>query len=146
MAVDRVSSTRPTRAVPARDRRWHRPLVVSATLTAVVAFVGWIAVLALTLPDRYEADNWNVAWAGFDLMLLISLLTAGWAVVRHRPWAGTALVVSAVILICDAWFDVTTAAGTTATLVSVGFAAGIELPAAAGTACSRPHTYSPRHE
>ena len=134
MAVDHVSRTRPTRAVPARDRRWHRPLVASVSLTAVAAFVGWIAVVALTLPVRYEADNWNVAWAGFDLMLLISLLTAGWAVARQRPWADTALVVGAVILIFDAWFDVTTAAGTTATLVSVGFAAGVELPAATGLA------------
>ena len=121
------------------NRPWRRPLVVTVALTAVLAFLAWIAVLALTLPTRYLANHWNVAWVGFDVMLLISLLAGGWAVASRRPWAGTALMVSAAMLTCDAWFDVTTASGTTATLVSVGFAAGVELPLAAGLAWAGIH-------
>jgi hypothetical protein len=117
-----------------RKGPWSRPLVVSVSVTAVLAFLAWIAGLALTLPTRYLANHWNAAWVGFDVMLLISLLAGGWAVASRRPWAGTALMVSAAMLTCDAWFDVTTASGTTATLVSLGFAAGVELPLAAGLA------------
>ena len=118
----------------AGGERWRRALLVVASLGAAVAFLAWIAVLAVTLPTRYLASHWNVAWVGFDVMLLISLLAAGWAVVRRRPWVGTALMVSAVMMVCDAWFDVTTASGLTATLVSIAFAVGLELPAAAGLA------------
>jgi hypothetical protein len=117
----------------APDRGWRRPVVVLAALTAGGAFVGWVAVLALTLPSQYAASHWNVAWVGFDVMLLVSLVLAGWAVVMRRHWASTALMVSAVLLVCDTWFDVTTTSGPTDTLVSVGLAI-VALPAAAGLA------------
>jgi len=113
--------------------RWHRPLVLTASLAAVTAFAGWIAVLALTLPTRYVANHWNVAWVGFDVTLLVSLVATGWALARRRPWNGTAQMVSAVLLVCDAWFDVTTASGG-ATVLSVALAGTLELPAAAALA------------
>jgi hypothetical protein len=130
MVADQAARTGTTGAARARGGRWRGPLIGMAAATAVVAFGGWIAVLALTLPSRHLADHWDVTWVGFDVMLLIALLATGWAVARRRSWAGTGLVVSAVMLTCDAWFDVTTASGATATLVSIGFAAGVELPAA----------------
>jgi hypothetical protein len=139
MAADQSVSTGSTRGLSARNGQWHRPLVVTASLTAAVAFLGWIAVLALTLPTRYLANHWNVAWVGFDVMLLISLLATAWAVATRRPWAGTALAVNAAMLTCDAWFDVTTASGATTTLVSVGLAVCVELPAAAGLAWTATH-------
>jgi hypothetical protein len=134
MVTDQYVSTVSTRRSLARNGRWHRPLVVTASLTAAVAFLAWIAVLALTLPTRYLANNWNVTWVGFDVMLLIGLSTTGWAVATRRPWAGTALMVNAAMLVCDAWFDVTTASGATTTVVSIGLAAVVELPTAAGLA------------
>ncbi|OLB77874.1 MAG: hypothetical protein AUI14_14850 [Actinobacteria bacterium 13_2_20CM_2_71_6] len=39
-------------------------------------------------------------------------------------------MVNAAMLTCDAWFDTTRASGATGTLVSIGLAAGVELPAA----------------
>jgi len=64
-----------------------------------------------------------LAWVGFEVMLLISLLATGWAVGTRWPWAGTALMVSAALLTCDAWFDMTTAPGATATATSYPSAA-----------------------
>jgi hypothetical protein len=43
-------------------------------------------------------------------------------------------MVSAALLTCDAWFDMITASGATATVVSIGLAVGVELPAAFGLA------------
>ena len=126
-ATNAITSTRRLRP---RTTAWRRRLVGAASLTALTAFLGWTAVLALTLPSRYLVSHWNVAWVGFDVMLLVSLLTAGWAVAKRRPWAPSALMVAVAMLTCDAWFDVTTASGRTATLVSIGLAVGLELPSA----------------
>lgn len=133
MVTDHAVSTGSARGSHAGNGLRRRPLVLTAFLAAVVGFLGWIAVLALTLPTRYPANHWNVAWVGFDVMLLLSLLTTGWSLVTRRPWAGSALMVSAALLSCDAWFDVTTATGATATVASLG-AAALELPVAAGLA------------
>jgi hypothetical protein len=139
MVADQVVSAGGLRGVRARADWWRRPLVITISLATTMAFLGWIAVLALTLPTRYLANHWNVAWVGFDVMLLTSLLATGLAMARRRPWAGTALMVSAAMLVCDAWFDVTTASGATTTLLSIGLAAGVELPAAAGLAWAAIH-------
>ena len=138
MVADQFVSAGRLRGVRARTDWWRRPLVITISLAATMAFLGWIAVLALTLPTRYLANHWNVAWVGFDVMLLISLLATGWAMAGRRPSAGTALMVSAAMLVCDAWFDVTTASGATTTLISIGLAA-VELPAAAGLAWAAIH-------
>jgi hypothetical protein len=109
----------------------HRPRqLVLACLLAGGGFVGWIIVLAIRLPARYRADHWNVAWAGFDVMLLISLVTSAWVLARLPRVVPTAFIVTAVLLACDAWFDVTTASGTADTAVSLVCAGAVELPLA----------------
>jgi hypothetical protein len=138
MVADQFVGAGRLRGVRARTDWWRRPLVITISLAATMAFVGWIAVLALTLPARYLGNHWNVAWVGFDVMLLISLVATGWAMAGRRPWAGAALMVSAAVLVCDAWFDVTTASGATTTLISIGLSA-VELPAAAGLAWAAIH-------
>ena len=109
-------------------------MITAGMVIAAAAFLAWIAILAVTLPTRYVANHWNVAWAGFDAMLMIGLLSAGWAIARRRAWAPSAAMVSAAVLVCDAWFDTATATDTTAMLISLALAAVVELPAAAGLA------------
>jgi hypothetical protein len=121
------------------------PRLVLALLLAGGGFVGWIIVLAIRLPAQYRADHWNVAWVGFDVMLLVSLVVSAWALARRPHLAPTAFAVTAVLLACDAWFDVTTASGTGDTAVSMVSAASIELPLAgamAWAACRRLRTNS----
>ena len=127
MSATLLSPPPETTRTPLRRRGW----VTAALVIAVLAFLGWIAVLAVTLPTQYVASHWNVAWAGFDAMLLAGLLSTGWAVVRRRPWAPSAAMVSAALLVCDAWFDMATASGATAMLFSAVLAGAVELPAAA---------------
>jgi hypothetical protein len=129
----RGASPADTAPAPAPRARYPGRLIL-AVLLACGAFVGWIIALAVLLPSRYHADHWNVAWAGFDVMLLVSLITTGWAFVRRPHLAATAFVVTAVLLVCDAWFDVTTASGTLDTAVSVACALTVELPLAAALA------------
>jgi hypothetical protein len=132
---------------PAPRARYPRRLVL-ALLLAAGGFAGWIIALAVRLPSRYRADHWNVAWAGFDVMLLISLVATGWVFVRRSPLAATASVVTSALLVCDAWFDVTTATGTADTALSVACAVAFELPLAAALVWAarrqlRAHSWAP---
>jgi hypothetical protein len=121
--LERLPGGRPTPA--------QRRLFVLAVASTCAALVAWIVAQARTLPARYVVDHWDTAWVGFDLILLASLTTLGWAAWRgHRAFPAASLV-TAVLLGCDAWFDVTTA-GAGDAAVSVLTAAVVELPLAAG--------------
>ena len=76
---------------------------------ASVALIPWIGYLALTLPEKYVANNWHVTWIGFDILLLVLMAaTALLGYLRRQLLVLTAFT-TGVLLICDAWFDVMTA-------------------------------------
>jgi hypothetical protein len=95
----------PTGAAIQRMRRLRLWLIVGSA----AALVPWTLFLALTLPSRYVAQNWSVTWVGFDVLLLGMFATTavlGWF--RRQLLILTSFA-SALLLLCDAWFDVTTA-------------------------------------
>ena len=107
----------------------RRRFVVVVTIAAL-ALIPWVIVLAVTLPKHYIAGHWTLTWVGFDLGLLASLgLTAYFAWRRRQAVIGLALI-SAVLLTCDAWFDITTSSGSVDVVVAVVSAALVELPLA----------------
>jgi len=101
-----------------------RSLAVGAT-----GLVGWIVALAVRLPTRYVAGHWNIAWVGFDVILPASVIVTAWAAARRPHLAPNAALVTAVLLVCDAWFDITTASGVADTALSL-LCAAVELPVA----------------
>jgi hypothetical protein len=99
-------------------------------ICAVVGLIPWIVYLAITLPDRYIAHNWTATWVGFDILLLLFLAsTAVLGLLRRQLLVLTAFT-TGILLICDAWFDVMTAAGTDRWLSVLTATVG-ELPLAA---------------
>ncbi len=78
-------------------------------LLAPIALLGWMIYLAADLPVSYRAQNWDVAWFGFDLGMLASLCATAWAFWYRRQLAIPAAVISATFLVIDAWFDIVTA-------------------------------------
>ena len=107
----------------------RRRFVVIMTI-ATLGLIPWVIVLAVTLPKHYIAGHWTLTWVGFDLGLLASLgLTAYLAWRRRQAVIGLALI-SAVLLTCDAWFDITTSSGTVDVVVAIVSAALVELPLA----------------
>jgi hypothetical protein len=122
----RASST----IVPVPLARRIRRRRLALNIAAVLVLPPWIAYLALSLPDHYVARNWAAAWVGFDVLLLVMFaLTAVLGLLRRQL-----LVLSAfgtgVLLICDAWFDVMTAAPNDRWF-SAATALFVELPIAA---------------
>jgi len=104
---------------------------VSAFVILVVAvLVPWTGYLAYALPTRYNAHNWDVLWAGFDLALMAVLAYAAWAAWFRRQIMVATSVVAGTLLVCDAWFDVVTSFGTPDMTISIVTAIGGELPLA----------------
>jgi hypothetical protein len=118
-------------AAVARAGARRRAIVLAAIVVCCVVLAAWIAVLALTLPRYYRAGGWRGAWVGFDLALLVTFATTGWAAWRRRQVLVICLVVLATLLCCDAWFDVVLDARTKGFELSLLSALLIELPLAA---------------
>ena len=88
-----------------RVRRLRLVLMTGAS----VALVPWIIYLALTLPEKYEAHNWTATWVGFDVLLLLFIITTAVLGFLRRQLLILTAFTTGVLLICDAWFDVMTA-------------------------------------
>ena len=110
--------------------RRTRELRILLVVGSAVLLVPWIAYLAVTLPPQYVADNWDVTWVGFDVLLLVMMVaTAVLGYLRRQLLVVTAFA-TGVLLVCDAWFDVITAHGDDQ-VWSVVAAVVVELPLAA---------------
>ena len=69
--------------------------------------------------------------AGFDLALVVMLGWTAWNAWHRRPMVVLSAVVTATLLVCDAWFDIVLDWGTRHLAVSVTRAGLAELPLAA---------------
>ena len=95
-----------------------------------LALLPWLVVLATSLPATATASHWSLAWVGLDFLEAVGLISTG--VLLHRDDRRRCLtaVATSVLLLCDAWFDVTTAAPGADFASSVAMAACVELPLA----------------
>jgi hypothetical protein len=96
-----------------------------------VGLAVWTGYLAVSLPAQSVSPHYNIAWAGFDVLLVGLVLTTAWLAYRRSPQVASTSAATAALLIADAWFDVTTAAPGRPLLAAALLAAFVELPAAA---------------
>jgi hypothetical protein len=75
---------------------------------AALLLIPWIIYLANKLPRRYIAAHWDLAWTGFDIVLLVTLAITAWAAWRRRQIVIIFSIVAGTLLVCDAWFDIMT--------------------------------------
>ena len=108
----------------------RRRLLIGAALVCAAGLAAWIGVLAVTLPWRYRAGGWSAAWIGFDAVLFLAFAATAWAAWRRRQVLILCLVVVAVLLCCDAWFDTTLDWGTPGFMESLTLALLVEVPLA----------------
>lgn len=117
--------------VAPQARSWRAPRLATALTGAGVALVPWMFVLAGTVPQTAEVSNWATAWIGLDLMLTAGLTGTGVLLRKGDPRVSPVAAATAALLVMDAWFDVTTSAGTGGQGMALLLAAGAELPLAA---------------
>ena len=113
-----------------RATRCGRAVVVAGTVLLCAGLLGWASRLATILPSRYVVGHWDIAWVGFDLMLAAGIAATGVTVWRRSPFAPAISLGTAVMLLCDAWFDVITSTGTGDLVPSLLLAGLVELPLA----------------
>ena len=106
--------------------RWLAYAFVACSL----ALIPWTVWLYQTLPSRATADNWDVAWAGFDLALAATLLLTAVGALRRSAWTQGAAASAAALLACDIWFDVMTSQTGRELEVAVAMAMVAEAPLA----------------
>ena len=99
-------------------------------MACCAALVGWIAVLILTLPDRYTSSDWQAVWIGLDVTELIGFAAIGWAAWRQRQVLIFFMIITGTLLVADAWFDLTLSYGSSDFTMSVITAVLAEFPLA----------------
>src|SRR5438270_11419024 len=65
-----------------RPPRWVVPLFGLAALL----LVPWVVLLVFALPSAHRAAHWDIAWAGFDVALVLLLLAVAAAPWRRSAW------------------------------------------------------------
>lgn len=105
-------------------------VVAVATMVIAIALIPWIVGLGFTLPPRYDAGHWRLLWIGYDTAEVAVLAFVAWAAWSRRQILGAAALVSAVLLLCDAWFDIVTSWGHKDQWVTFATGVGAEIPLA----------------
>ena len=111
---------------PSRIKR-VRVARLTLMITAVLVLIPWIFYLGMTLPERYVATNWELTWVGFDVLLLVAFAVTATLALLRRQLVVLSAFATGMLLLCDAWFDVTTA-GPHDRILSIASAVFIELP------------------
>ncbi|MDT0467270.1 hypothetical protein RM764_30435 [Streptomyces sp. DSM 41699] len=123
--------TRPyaTPGDPLPDRRRKH----TAELLAACAggLIPWTVMLGMTLPSSRHVYEWRLTWVGFDVLLIAALACTAFLAWRRSRSVILYAHATAVLLICDTWFDISLDAGTKDIWLSGGLALLAELPLAA---------------
>ena len=110
----------------------HRMVRLAGPMFALFSLllIPWIFFVAIALPSRQLSPHYDLAWAGFDVMLFIALASTAYFALRRSRYLARASTAAATLLIVDAWFDVLTSA-TRDRVTAIAFAVVIELPLSA---------------
>ena len=106
--------------------RWAGPLFAAFSLL----LVPWTIYLAASLPQRQISPNYDVAWVGYDALLLVALAATAYSSLRRSRFLTIAATTAAVLLVVDSWFDVLTSPRDER-MQAIALALLIELPLAA---------------
>ncbi len=111
-----------------RPAKLQRDLILSGLVIGAVAETPWVIYLSFRLPHHYVANHWDLAWVGVDVAQITFLLLSAWAAWRRRAILIQFANACAMLLLVDAWFDVSTARYSDLTQSMLSLA--VELPSA----------------
>ncbi|MEO6700389.1 MAG: hypothetical protein ABI140_11430 [Jatrophihabitantaceae bacterium] len=111
----------------ARLVRWAAPVFVACALV----LLPWIVIAGITLPSRSLSQNYDVAWAGYDVILLIGLVSTAFTTLRRSRRLPIAASATGALLTADAWFDVLTTPDGWGLAEAIAMSVLAELPLAA---------------
>lgn len=88
-------------------RRAHLGLMTGGA----IFMIPWIVYLSFTLPEHYTVRDWPLTWVGFDSLLVVFMIATAVLTWLHRQLLLFPAFTTGILLLCDAWFDLTTAVG-----------------------------------
>ena len=71
--------------------------------------IPWTIYLGFTLPQNYTVRDWPLTWLGFDSLLVVFMAATAILTWLHRQLLVLPAFTTGILLLCDTWFDVTTA-------------------------------------
>jgi hypothetical protein len=107
------------------------PWLGRGLIVAGAGMIPWLAGLAVQLPSQTTAYHWAAAWTGLDAMEAAGLAATGLLLLRRDDRYRLTAMVTATLLVVDAWFDVTTSAPGGDQAIAIAMAVCAELPVAA---------------
>ena len=125
LSVSPASGPRSSDPVPAAG--WAVPVFA----LAAAGLVPWTIWLTFTLPSRHVTQHYDLAWTGFDVLLIAAIASTTWAALRGSRWLAPWATATGTMLVCDAWFDVVTSSGGGERARALLEATFVELPFAA---------------
>jgi hypothetical protein len=103
--------------------------VVALTILVIATcLIPWIVFLGFSLPPHYDAGHWPLLWIGYDVGEVTVLAFAAWAAWFRREVLAPACLVLAILLFCDAWFDIVTSWGHRDQWITLATGIGAEIP------------------
>jgi hypothetical protein len=81
--------------------RWAGPAFVLFS----VILLPWSIYLGFSLPSRQLSPHYDIAWAGFDGLLMAALACTGYFALRRSAFLALTAAATATLLVVDAWFD-----------------------------------------
>lgn len=70
--------------------------------------IPWTVYLGITLPQNYTVRDWPLTWVGFDSLLVVFMVATAVLTWMHRQLLVFPAFTTGILLLCDAWFDLTT--------------------------------------
>ncbi|MEV7045664.1 hypothetical protein [Amycolatopsis sp. NPDC051061] len=114
----------------ARPGRRRPSALGAAFVLAGLAMIPWVCYLSATLPASARDAHWSLAWVGLDSCEALALFATGRFLLRRDDRCVLTAVGTAVLLLVDAWFDVTSAAPGPDLATAIVMAVFVEIPIA----------------
>jgi hypothetical protein len=115
---------------PGPARRGTRIRLGRAYVAAGVFMIPWVLFLSRTLPAGATDSHWALAWVGLDSSEALALFATGGLLLRADNRCVLAATATAVLLLTDAWLDLTSAAPGGELLTAIAMAVFAEVPMA----------------
>ena len=110
--------------------RRRRRVALMVMVACCVVLAAWIAILLLTLPERYTSSDWRAVWVGLDIAELLGFAATAWAAWHQRQLVIFFMIMTGTLLLCDAWFDLALSYGSSGFVASILSAVLAEFPLA----------------
>ncbi|MFI5240636.1 MAG: hypothetical protein ACHQUB_02920 [Candidatus Saccharimonadia bacterium] len=92
--------------------------------------IPWTITLSYALPYRHVSSHWDVAWVGFDILLLLAIALTAYFAVYRSGWIVLSAMATSTLLFVDAWLDIWTSRPGSQMQLAIAMAIFVEIPLA----------------